>query len=869
MALNSQIFLYSLDTSCFYNDREMMIHRCLSKQYHLRADITQRRIKVSKSDNKIFESRMNNYISISNKRIKYIKEKLYEEFAKNVGIRNLNQVALNKYNIISMFDSTLTRIMKIKKDTITEDIIVVQTYFFEIIEDIILDGFMYGNEKYVCLTASAGQIRTKKTVFIKEKVLQEHLNTITCGLSIEKINSRGGVNINKYLAYLALCNSATDLWEDFDIRKTIVVEDMETMVEGLVDLIDDKTYEIKRQLMQIPISHTDGCGMILKSKKSKMARAPWIKGLLVPNPFDKFIREKSKETGNYCGIIKDIYGKEHDILKEKIEVIFTKSQFKMWKYYDSWEEYQDNFVKYHCQAGKCNEEEDIFSDAKLNYQMLQTLTDMTDIELKTICKRTKHSITKIGKDRKTMLKVLGVVDSNINKNYIQQALEIYPELLNDTYSKEILKQVKKSMVKSARSGKLDTNGVYTFICPDLYAFCEYLFLGDMNPVGLLKDKEVYCDIYKDSPKLDCLRSPHLYLEHAIRNNVVDKEKGRWFITSGLYTSCHDIISKVLMFDVDGDKSLVCSEKTTISVAERNMEGIVPLYYNMAKAEAVIITNRSIYEGLKAAYTGGNIGLFSNNITKIWNSGNINLEAIKLLCMENNFTIDYAKTLYKPVRPSDKQKLITTYTKSKVPNFFIYAKDKEKNKVESINNSTVNRLQKMIPNPRIDFKAANLGKFNYKRLMHDNKVKLDENIIMKYTELDLRKRFMIAFTENDDSNEDALYLYKDIREQLLKINSDAIYVTDVLIKFLYVQKKSNHKTTLWSSFGDIIVQNLKDNVKDKLDDGNIQCEICGKRVEDTGKTKKYCSECWKKHRREYKTLKQREYRKCSVDTLKLL
>lgn len=91
--------------------------------------------------------------------------------------------------------------------------------------------------------------------------------------------------------------------------------------------------------------------------------------------------------------------------------------------------------------------------------------------------------------------------------------------------------------------------------------------------------------------------------------------------------------------VDGDKSLVCAYNTLLEAAERNMKDIVPLYYNMKKAKPEIINNKSIYKGLKAAYTGGNIGMFSNNITKIWNSENINLEAIKLLCMENNFVID--------------------------------------------------------------------------------------------------------------------------------------------------------------------------------------------------------------------------------------
>ena len=89
-------------------------------------------------------------------------------------------------------------------------------------------------------------------------------------------------NINKFLAYLALCNSATDEWVDFDIRKAIVVEDMETIVNGEVDFIDDVTYEITRKKMGIPVCHTDGCGILLPciSQKSFMIRLPWLKGLL-------------------------------------------------------------------------------------------------------------------------------------------------------------------------------------------------------------------------------------------------------------------------------------------------------------------------------------------------------------------------------------------------------------------------------------------------------------------------------------------------------------------------------------------------------------------------------------------------------------
>lgn len=858
ISLDKQIYIYSVDTSHFYNEEESKLHRRLNKN-----NLFKKKLKdIEKENNQQQVKKLRKH---TNKRIKRIKERLYNLFSSNNEIRVLREDALSKRDIISVFDSVLSRTLGIQYNTLSKDIIVVQTYYYDILEEIISSGFIFDNEKYVCFTASAGQIRTKKTVFIKETVWVQHQKSLMCGLSVDIINQKGGVNINKYLAYLALCNSATDEWPNFDIEKAIVVDDFESDIHKLVDHINHETYVINPKVMKpVTITHTDGCGMILprKSKKSFMVRLPWIKGLLVPFPFDKFIREANRTNRNKnYGKVTDIYGKEHDILSDGIEVIFTKSQFKMWKYYDSWNEYMDNYKLHNCQAGKCNEEENVIGNAKINYQMLQTLSDISDDELEQICSLTKDKVSKLGNDRKTMLDVLGVTESNNEKNYFQQALEIYPELLNDTYSKETLKNVKKSIIKNAKGGKLDIRGKYTFIIPDLYAFCERLFLKKENPKGLLKDEEVYCILYKSEEKLDCLRSPHLYREHAIRSNVIDKEKARWFITKGLYTSCHDPISKLLQFDCDGDKSLVCADHLLIDIAERNMGDIVPLYYEMGKAEPEEINERNIFKGLRNAYSGGNIGVISNNISKIWNSEDINLDVIKWLCMETNFTVDYAKTLYKPTRPKDIGKQIKKHTKAKVPHFFIYAKDKEKDQVEKINSSVVNRIESVIPNIKLNFKAAGLGKFDYKMLLSDKDitVKLNDEIIKKYTELDLKKHFFVRESDEEDTS-DNLFIYRDIRKQILEVNNDLSYVVDVLIEHLYGKKRSSYKTTLWSSFGDVIVQNLKKNVEAEYGNESIQCERCGKRIEATTSNKKYCDRCSKIHRKEYKAEKERSYRK---------
>ena len=103
--------------------------------------------------------------------------------------------------------------------------------------------------------------------------------------------------------------------------------------------------------------------------------------------------------------------------------------------------------------------------------------------------------------------------------------------------------------------------------------------------------------------------------------------------------------------MDGDKSLVIADKPLIDLAKHNNKkfDVVPLYYEMKKAKSCILDNKSIYGGLNSAFASGNIGQYSNNISKIWNSDVFStgtmeekqdtIDLVKLLCMENNFVID--------------------------------------------------------------------------------------------------------------------------------------------------------------------------------------------------------------------------------------
>ena len=637
MSLNRQCFLYSVCTDAFYEPEEQEIHKRLLKLYSLRKLLKDSKLMAKNeiaNDYDFWKKSVNILIKAEKDGLSEILDRRLNDRTPRV----LNPDALKDKAIISLFESSLTRALGIGQNELTQDLFILNVFFFQIFESLVKDGFIYNGNKYVFLTASAGQIRTKRAVFIREDRYEAIQQKIMCGLTVEEINNRGGINTNKYLAYLALCNSATDVWEDFDIDRSIVVDDFETDVAGEVDYINEIDYSITRQQTNTPIPHTDGCGMMLDDT-TRMVRLPWVKGLLVTFPFDKFIQEK---CGGECKIY-DIYGNEHDIIAENIKYIFTKSQFKLWKFYDSWDCYKAQFKAWQCEACYCNIEEPFIPKAKINYQMLQTLSDIKDDEIERITRRTVDEINKVGNDYQTTMRLLGATDYNQSPNYFQQALMLYPELFRDAYHRDILKQVKKSLVKQAKGGRLVVNGRYQFLAPDLYAFCEWLFLGIQNPDGLLADGEVYSRLNRDGAELACLRSPHLYREWAVRKNKRGEELDKWFgCTKCVYTSTHDLISRYLMFDVDGDKSLVIQDRTLTAIAKRNMKDIRPLAYELKKAKGGLITPEALYEGMSHAYTGGNIGPISNNITKVWNSGNIGeeqLNVVKWLCLYNNAVID--------------------------------------------------------------------------------------------------------------------------------------------------------------------------------------------------------------------------------------
>ena len=854
----------------------------------------------------------------------------------------------DQFRNIAIFESDLTRCFGCKDMEHSDDIVSVVTYYTPIFESIIHHGFDYKDKHYVFFTAGAGQTRCKKSTFVSEDKLNENFNRLFCGLTREDVNNQGGMNTNKYLAYTSLCQTNSEIWRDFDIDRAIVVDDIEYKIpnqeiryiytespEDKVELatLKEKLEEITNELREIKsnkqnkpkgykrpkeeIAHekqlrnrknvilgeietlrskyhqsevtkidvtipfTDGFGVSLKKIQSSMIRLPFVKGLMAYCPRRAF-QDWCSEHDITVHKITDIYGKTHSITD--IDYIFTKSQFKMYKYFNNevdengnliktgWEVYKDNFKKYGCDACRCNVERGVKLNAKTNYQVLQTLTtEMTDDDIHSLASYDINCLNGIGRNVQCMLNVLGANEKkNDNLNWLQKSLPLYPEMLKDFYVKTLLKNTKDSMIKKFRSGKFNINGSYVFAIPDPLACLQWWFTdmdkANLDSFGFVQEGHVSCNLFADKEELDCLRSPHLDHAHCIRKNQLRECDKKWLKSNGVYLSMKDTMSKVLMYDNDGDKLLLHNNKTIIKCAKQfqSKYGMIPNYYDMPKANPELLTNTTLFEGIVNAYHHGNIGTPSNEITKVWMTLNpsstideINdaIEVISLRCADVNFTIDYAKTLYKPEIPKTILQKYKVYSGKKVPHFFMYAKNKTTKQVEELGQCNIDRITNVVKSNRIVFKDL-LGKYSYKMLMSnpdvDCKTDKANEILELYRELEntnLRKLSHVDFSilDIDEKKRALLQIEFDTNKQR-KMFVDIIgeskeYITDVLVKLL---QDDVNKDTLWRLFGEVIYSNLERNLQ-----GTKICKKCGCRfyTESKKMNEKYCKDCSKKVKNE--------------------
>ena len=100
---------------------------------------------------------------------------------------------------------------------------------------------------------------------------------------------------------------------------------------------------------------------------------------------------------------------------------------------------------------------------------------------------------------------------------------------------------------------------------------------------------------------------------------------------------------------------------------------------------------------------------------------------------------------------------------------------------------------------------------------------------------------LFFNHQDDSHRatEEMFVYQQIKKELLKIPFSAHIIADSLIYYLYTQRQTSTKKTLWGCFGEEIYNNIQKNIRQYYGEGVKICPICGKRFR--GKYLKFCSD----------------------------
>jgi len=309
------------------------------------------------------------------------------------GQREVNPKALNMDNEIEIFESDLLRVVDELENEhdLATDIIFMKIYHDEILKQLIDKGLKCNGKTFVFYTSSAGQTRKQTITLIEKEALEKFGNNLFNGLSRERINQHkeiingveyNGINLGKFLAYTSLSMSSS-IPIEIDIDRVIVVPDFKTIVRKEVEYIDNKTFESKVEEMDILVNHADGAGMYLPDllENSCQIRARWIKGAIFPFDYKKYALEVANNTK-----IVDIYGKEYDVVKDDIKLILSLSQFKMAKYYSSWDEYKKYFKENKLKFSITNEANPPVEKTELSYQFLQTLDPaMKDNTIENLC----------------------------------------------------------------------------------------------------------------------------------------------------------------------------------------------------------------------------------------------------------------------------------------------------------------------------------------------------------------------------------------------------------------------------------------------------------------------------------------------------
>ena len=489
--------------------------------------------------------------------------------------------------------------------------------------DRLKNGFQINGRTYVRFIGSPNQVK-KSTVMYT--CIHDELNRL-----VENgRNPEYKIVPAKYEAYKALALSGSYPVTNTD--KILVVDDLITrFTEDVIFLDDSETDEPKmeRKTTEVELNGSDGFGLISPELAQVWSddmhldyllsgccvRHSFTKGMVATFDFKEFAKIHGKS------IVKDVWGKEHDI--NDIDIILTTSMLKLWSAYESLDDFlsKSHMNNYGFCVTKVTPKE-LDKVRTLNYQFIQSY-NLTDEEIKELVSPTVNELKDIlhADINKTILFLKGVkvnennIDVNVN-DYVK-ALMIDNRLINDKYVIDKINVLISKKIQDAKIGVLKVNGNFGIVIGDPYALCQKIFELDVKneDYGLLKAGEIYHKFWqdKDVNEVVCFRSPmsdHANIRKVKINNQDDTNYWYKYCGNLVIVNIHDSFCHALN-GCDFDSDLVFSTNNKVLVDNWIYNPTIMCVQK--SAEKYSITEDLLREGNKKAF-GSKVGAITNRVT---------------------------------------------------------------------------------------------------------------------------------------------------------------------------------------------------------------------------------------------------------------
>ena len=393
------------------------------------------------------------------------------------------------------------------------------------------EGVMINGRVFRRFVGTSGGLKKNSIVFVNAEVLDELNRRCEAGRKTDVPMVPA-----KYETYKALtCSASQPICEPGGI---LVVSDCLVKIREVVKVIDGGGNEVSEpREMELENNVCDGFNLCTPEYMERIAeslgldyvpsgvclRNAWLKGMLYPFPIMEFAEEVA--GGDY--MVQDVWGEWRDI--RDVELIINESTLKLWKCYDSIEDYVEAYRESGYGFAVTKIAPEVLEDRRMtNYQYLQSY-ELSGEDIEELCEPTIQWLKdSMGGDYEATLKFLGINDQ-VEKNSWQEALLIDRRILNSPFVIKAIYRMIRLKIDEAKIGKLLVHGNYQLASGDPYIFMEHVF--GLKPAGLLKADECYSKYWSDEGvgEVVAFRSPMTVHNNIRKVRVVNNEAAeKWY-----------------------------------------------------------------------------------------------------------------------------------------------------------------------------------------------------------------------------------------------------------------------------------------------------------------------------------------------------